>query len=265
MSDLERPWVERRRSGPPSSCPVCGAATMYVGIAGVLTCRSAAGDHFEWRPDEPAAVRVESERAGEWKCSWCRGHNPATETRCRFCDIEPVAGVTSERVDAEIFKHIEATNHELRLTLEASADDFVETDLTELYEALRPTGPLDAIIRDVKRRMDEAGHRPPPDDEPPGCGCPGAALDAHLAGCPTLPLEGKIVGVDWRAAAIARLRPDVARLAVLHEPTFQRPPKCKGCTSLRSSAPTVKWPCATAVVALGMMKLEASDIAITDR
>lgn len=196
MSDLEKPWVERRRSAPPSSCPVCGAATMEVRTAGVITCRTASIDHFEWRPDVGPVVSVPSERADEHPV-WCAAADPVTGP----CDHEP------------------------------SADN---------------------------RRYDNSLTI----DVPPGTTHVEITVD---------PLEGEVMGRDFVETVGRWLHPDGAALASLHRPVYGRPPYCWACTtggrgheSRVHSGRRAPWPCTTASLALEMMGLTASDIAITE-
>lgn len=294
MSEVERPWLQRSRSAPPASCPVCGAATMYVGIAGALTCRSAAGDHFEWRPDPGSTVRVESGRlAGCPACGRVDQHDPA----CWRVGLLLAPGdvVLDSRiivggppfqlqVDATGWSihdpgdcphsprcrgHRKSGDPEWTATELACgrSDDDVETRVCD--ECV--LGDEDPAPWCDCRGDETCGDRTPcrqrahaPDD------CPQLAyLDPIVASEPPPPVEGVLLGRDFTDAAVQRLHPDAAALASLHRPVFGRPPYCWACTSAGraqvDSSRRVPWPCSTASLALEMMGLTASDISIADR
>lgn len=373
MSDIERPWVERRESGAPSSCPVCGGATKFLGDSGIITCRAAGPDHFEWHP---TPRRVESERvprcpiddgsisctlpadecrctggrairaAGysgriyattpdgrtdivadgdqayreladalkvvddtlakanrrgelrEWKCSWCRGHSPADQPRCLYCDApRPFEGEA-------IVAKINETSARMRL---AAAGLWPARDVFVAPVTFESGATVAADKPQARSEGYTCAHTPPCRDrrevgdpewtatelacgraeieEPdPGdfaapfrapCICDRVAEGAasHSRECvanaarliaePPPPVEGELLGVDFADTVVRRLHPDAAALASLHRPLWGTPPTCAGCDQ-GCRCDTAEWPCTTAGLALEMMGLTPSDISITE-
>lgn len=360
MSDLERPWFQRVWADAPASCPVCGAASRWTEDGSVLTCRRDGVEHFEWRPDAPPVVSVSSERADRPDAIPARSlfvadldHGSTSDADNQRYDNSLTMPLPQARPEGYSCTHTprcrdwrdvgdpEWTATEMacgRVEVEGPDDDFAETDFGEFYEALQPIGPLDAIVRDVKRRMDEADHRPPPDvwdghfgrvdnDAPPltpdevaelADGTPITVIWAggngphdyvvsvndHGTRCAwkddgeerlrfynplrfvgqerfhtrvwlrevpaAAVIAGELLGRDFVETAERRLHPDAATLASLHRPVYGRPPYCWSCSSgggqrtRVDSSRRAPWPCSTASLALEMMGLTPSDIAITE-
>lgn len=257
MGNLERPYLERRPGDAPSSCPVCGAATRPLAQSldgteptatrGAITCRAAGPDHFEWWPSEQRRAHVVSERVDRMRCISCHaqeddGGRVSHEPECAARVLSSGRSV-----------------HDPRPGVETGADNRrYDKSSTTPHSPPKVESWLDLLHRPDCPALNRSGD----------CTCPPVRSGTkYPRPDDVVVIEAEVLGVDYRTAVASRLAPDVARFAAAHAPIYGRPVRCAGCVTATTDGdtPRITWPCQTAWLALEMMRLTTSDIAITSR